>query len=52
MKLEEIKEIFQSCNWKDVNEKLKEGFTITRIFQGKFKNMELEEVRPWYVLAK
>ena len=52
MKLEEINEVFQTAEWQSVNKKLKEGFKIIRIFNGRAKTMETEVISPVFVLGK
>ena len=52
MKLEEIKEVFQTAEWQTVNKKIKEGFVIIRIFNARAKTLETEVISPIYVLGK
>lgn len=52
MKLNEVKRIKELYNDTEVNAALDEGYEILKIISSKSTTMDLDEVRPCYVLGK
>ena len=52
MKLEDIKEVFQTTEYKEVNKSLDKGYKIIKIFNGRLKENNVEFQHPVYVLGR
>ena len=52
MKIEDIKEVFQSSDVKEVNEKLKLGWKLYKIAPSKIKNSDYELTNQTYYMGR
>ena len=52
MKPEEIKEIIQTTDPLEVNQKIAEGYRLFKSYVGRIKHADVEEAKMVYVLAR